>query len=260
MHGHERLDAVAIEEPLEIRIDGRPLSVTMRTPGHDADLALGFLLTEAIIRERADVLALTVQGARSNTIDCELRPAAREAMPPLTRHFYAASSCGVCGKASVEAVRTVGAIDIDDEIEVSASLLLTLPERLRSAQPVFEQTGGLHAAALFDAHGALVCLREDVGRHNAVDKVIGARLDDGALPARGQILLVSGRASFEIVQKAAMARIAVLAAVGAPSSLAIELADEVGMTLVGFLRDRRFNVYAGVDRIAPDRASPGADT
>jgi FdhD protein len=245
----DRLDRVAVEEPLEIRVDGRAVSVTMRTPGDDVALALGFLHGEGLIRAPGDVASATITGRSEGTVEIELASHAKQKLPDLTRHFYTTSSCGVCGKASVDAIRTALGVEIDDRLRVPAETLVDLPRRLREAQGIFEQTGGLHAAALFDATGQLVVLREDVGRHNAVDKVIGTRFEAGALPARETMLLVSGRASFELVQKAAMAQVSMLLAVGAPSSLAVELADEIGMTLVGFLRDGRFNAYACDERI-----------
>lgn len=244
----ERTDALAVEDPLEIRVGGRPISVTMRTPGSDIELALGFLFGEGIIAERGDVASARIAGRHGGTVEIELAQS-RRALPDLTRHFYTTSSCGVCGKASVDAIRTAAGIDLDDPVRFEAEVLLDLPRRLREAQGLFAETGGLHAAGLFDDRGELTTLHEDVGRHNAVDKVVGAAFSSGALPLHGTALLVSGRASFELVQKAAMARVPVLLAVGAPSSLAVELADDVGMTLVGFLRDGRFNVYAGGERI-----------
>lgn len=245
-----RNDDIAVEEPLEIRVAGMPVSVTMRTPGHDEDLALGFLFTEGIIRHHADVIGVTSHGPSGNTVDVTLSGAAALSLPRLNRHFYATSSCGVCGKASLAAIRTAHGVDVaDDDFRITSELVLELPRRLRDAQRLFDTTGGLHAAGLFDEAGELECIREDVGRHNAVDKIIGARFKGGEVPADHHVLLVSGRASFELVQKAAMARIPALLAVGAPSSLAIELAEDVGMTLIGFVREQRFNVYAGDERV-----------
>ncbi len=246
-------DAVATEEPLEIRIDGEPVAVTMRTPapGEDAELALGFLLGEAIV-DMADV-ARVVEcrgGAdrEGESVDVRLRADARRA-PGWQRRFYATSSCGICGKESIEAVR-VAAAPLPPGPRVDAAVLAALPGELRSRQRTFERTGGLHAAGVFSADGDLVAMREDVGRHNAVDKVIGRTATEGLLPLNHQVMLVSGRASFEIVQKALVAGIPVLAAVSAPSSLAVQLAREADMTLVGFLRDGDFNVYAGRGRVS----------
>jgi len=252
-----RPDTLAAEEPMEIRVDGRPLTVTMRTPGDDFDLAVGFLVSEGVVHATADVLTArycagaTADGTNTyNVVDVQLAPEVPRPDASLERNFYTTSSCGVCGKASLDAVRTTAAWSVaDDPIELGLDLLASLPGRLRKAQAVFDRTGGLHAAGLFSAEGELLVLKEDVGRHNAVDKVIGHALREGLLPLRGSILMVSGRASFELVQKAVMAGIPVLAAVSAPSSLAAELADEQGLTLVGFLRGASMNVYAGGDRI-----------
>lgn len=255
----ERLDLLAIEEPLEIRLAGGSVSVTMRTPGHDIDLSLGFLYTEGIIHGLADVHSVAHcetddPSAAGNIINVNPTDPAIVDPEKWQRNFYTTSSCGVCGKASIEAVR-VDTHAIDSDLLVSPGLLYSLPERLGAAQRIFGQTGGLHAAALVDPHGTLVTVREDVGRHNAVDKVIGDALRRSALPARDYLLLVSGRASFEIVQKAAVAGIPIVAAVSAPSSLAVDLARSLSMTLVGFVRAAgdtgRFNIYAGPERIVP---------
>jgi FdhD protein len=258
------VDQLAVEEPLLIELahdrDGgrvtESVSVTMRTPGNDVELALGFLYTEGIIAavEEIDVPAAepsTEAGARDcNTVRVEAHRGVPVDVRRLERHFYTASSCGVCGKTSLEALAAAREITIEPARPVvSAATIHALPDVLRRAQTVFERTGGLHAAALFDAEGALVCLREDVGRHNALDKLVGAQLRAGALPLRDHILLFSGRASFELVQKSLMAGVPILAAVGAPSSLAVDTARAYGATLLGFVRQGRFNVYAGAERI-----------
>jgi FdhD protein len=256
-----RADTVAAEEPLEIRLAGTPLAVTMRTPGDDFDLVHGFLATEGVIRSADDIAALrycnSVDGEGRNTynvVDVDLAPGVAAPDTALDRNFLTSSSCGVCGKASIDAIRTRTSYDVaGDAARVPLDVLLALPDRLRAAQEVFAKTGGLHAAGLFSAGGELVALREDVGRHNAVDKVIGDGVRAGRLPLGGHVLMVSGRASFELTQKAAMAGIPVLAAVSAPSSLAVELAREVGITLVGFLRGDGCNVYTCQERIVlPD--------
>ncbi|HET6481970.1 MAG TPA: formate dehydrogenase accessory sulfurtransferase FdhD [Actinoplanes sp.] len=250
-----RPDDLAAEEPLEIRVRKAPLAVTMRTPGQDIDLAMGFLLTEGIIGSPDDVVTAQLCAGTDtpntyNVVDVVL---GADVPPPVTdpsRNFYTTSSCGVCGKASIDAVRTRSQFDVSgDPLTLPASILVELPDRLRAAQRTFDRTGGLHAAGLFTAEGELLVLREDVGRHNAVDKVIGWALREGRLPLSGHILLVSGRASFELTQKAWMAGLPLLAAVSAPSTLAAELADEAGMTLVGFLRGKSMNVYTSPQRI-----------
>lgn len=257
-----RPDTLAAEEPLEIRVGpagpGRrpPLTVTMRTPGDDLDLALGFLFAEGLITSAEDVsTAQLCAGAETpntyNVVDVVLAP---HVPPPLAaasaRHFVTTSACGVCGKASIDAVRTRSRYRVaDDPLSVAATTLVALPERLRAAQRGFDRTGGVHAAGLFTADGELVVVREDVGRHNAVDKVIGWAVRQGRLPLRGHVLLVSGRASFELTQKAWMAGVPLLAAVSAPSTLAVDLATEAGMTLVGFLRGSTMNVYTGPERV-----------
>jgi FdhD protein len=253
-----RPDTVAAEEPLEIRLNGTPLAVTMRTPGHDFDLVHGFLATEGVIAGNADVAGLRYcegvddEGRNTyNVIDVDLAPGVTPPDTALDRNFYTSSSCGVCGKASIDAIRTKSAYAVNtDAVRLPLEVLLALPDRLRSAQEVFDKTGGLHAAGLFTAAGDLVSLREDVGRHNAVDKVVGDGVREGRLPLAGHVLMVSGRASFELTQKAAMAGIPVLAAVSAPSSLAVELAREVGITLVGFLRGDGCNVYTHTERLS----------
>ncbi|OBC04580.1 sufurtransferase FdhD [Mycobacterium sp. 852013-50091_SCH5140682] len=257
-------DTLAAEEPLEIRVDGRPLTVTMRTPGNDFDLARGFLVTEGVVSEPSDIAGIrycagaTADGANTyNVLDVLIGPGVEPPRRSLERNFYTTSSCGVCGKASLEAVRTVSKWSADgDPLRLSTTTIAALPERLRAVQRIFDRTGGLHAAGLFDADGVLWCIREDVGRHNAVDKVVGWALEEGRLPLRGATLMVSGRASFELVQKAAMAGIPCLAAVSAPSSLAVELAREMGMTLVGFLRGSSMNVYSRAERIRADAVLP----
>jgi FdhD protein len=234
-------DAVAVEEPLEIRVDGTPVAVTMRTPGHDEELALGFLVSEGIAPTRAAVPA----DLAANTIEVEANgfdPARLE------RHFYTSSSCGVCGKGALEAV-AVEAPLVEADLHVGTAIVSELPERLRAEQRAFAETGGLHATGLFDATGELLCLREDVGRHNAMDKVVGWAFADGRLPLADNVLCVSGRLSFELVQKAAVAGCPILVAVGAPSSLAVELANDRGVTLCGFVRDGRVNVYTHTWRI-----------
>lgn len=254
----QRPDTLAAEEPMEIRVGGRALTITMRTPGDDFDLAVGFLVSEGVVRAAGDVVAArycagaTEDGSNTyNVVDVALDPSLPPLDVSLERNFYTTSSCGLCGKASLDAVRTASTWSVaDDPLRVTPALLAALPERLREAQRVFDRTGGLHAAALFSADGELVVVREDVGRHNAVDKVIGHAVRNGMLPLRESILMVSGRASFELVQKAVMAGIPALAAVSAPSSLAADLAEENGMTLVGFLRGSSMNVYAGADRIS----------
>jgi FdhD protein len=250
-----RPDDLAAEEPLEIRVRKSALAVTMRTPGNDIDLAMGFLLTEGIIGSAEDVVtALLCAGTDTpntyNVVDVVLGADVPAPLTDPSRNFYTTSSCGVCGKASIDAVRTRSQFDVSgDGFTVPARLLSELPDKLRAAQRTFERTGGLHAAGLFTADGELLVLREDVGRHNAVDKVIGWALREGRLPLTAHVLLVSGRASFELTQKAWMAGIPLLAAVSAPSTLAAELADEAGMTLVGFLRGPSMNVYSGAQRV-----------
>jgi FdhD protein len=238
--GIER-DRVAVEEPLEIRIGGEPVAVTMRTPGHDDELALGFCLSEGL----RPVSAALPADLAANTVEVEVESFDSGR---LRRHFYTSSSCGVCGKGALEAVR-IEASPVESRLNVSTELLAALPDLLRAAQAAFEATGGLHATGLFSAGGELLCLREDVGRHNAMDKVLGWALRDRRLPLANAILCVSGRTSFELVQKAAVAGCPVLVAVGAPSSLAVELADAQGITLCGFVRAGRVNVYTHADRV-----------
>lgn len=262
-------DALAVEEPLEIRLgfpkgNHRAVSITMRTPGNDGELAAGFLFTEGIIKSPNQIEQIRHCGLKigkgkgtldraaalnSNTIRVDLRDGLDIDLKRLERNFYTTSSCGVCGKSSIEALRT----NIDplqsNCLTISSDLIDSLPTLLRESQSVFDQTGGLHASALFTNDGKLDIVREDVGRHNALDKVIGAKFLDGKLPLTDEVLLVSGRASFELVQKALMAGIPILAAVGAPSSLAVELAAEYGMTLIGFVRDGKYNIYCGGERI-----------
>lgn len=253
----QRPDTLVAEEPLEIRVDGSPLTVTMRTPGHDVELAHGFLLTEGVIGGAADLAgarycdSVDDEGRNTyNVLDVDLAPGVAPPDVSLERNFYTTSSCGVCGKASLDAVRTRTRYSpAADPLRIKRETLLALPDRLRGQQKVFGSTGGLHAAALFDGDGTLLVAREDVGRHNAVDKVLGSRLMDAAVPAAGTVLMVSGRASFELVQKAVMAGVPALVAVSAPSSLAVELAEESGTTLVGFLRGDTGNVYTGAERI-----------
>ena len=257
-------DVVATEEPLEIRLayrrpDGRrtqqSISITMRTPGNDGELAAGFLLTEGIIASAAQVDAIGPCGPPAangliNVVRVDLAVGTEVDLDRLKRNFYTSSSCGVCGKASLEAVAVQGRYDLHGTaLQVSAETLGALPERLRALQSVFERTGGLHASGLFDTHGQIDAIREDVGRHNALDKLIGQALLKGELPLGDYGVVVSGRASFELMQKAMMAGIPMLAAVGAPSSLAVEFAEEFGMTLVGFLKPDKFNVYSRADRI-----------
>ena len=263
--GAHRPDSLAAEEPLEIRVGGRPLTVTMRTPGDDFDLARGFLVSEGVVTSAGDVTSIrycagaTVGGANTyNVVDVLLDDAVPAPDASLERNFYTTSSCGVCGKASLDAVRTVSRWSVEaDPVRLSATTIATLPDTLRAAQRVFDRTGGLHAAGLFDADGTLSCVREDVGRHNAVDKVIGWAVGQGRLPLTGMTLMVSGRASFELVQKAVMAGAPALAAVSAPSSLAVDLAREMGLTLVGFLRGSTMNVYSGEQRFGA--VVPGSD-
>ena len=255
----DRPDTLAVEEPLEIRVGGRPLTVTMRTPGHDFDLAAGFLVSEGVVSTSDQVAGIrycagdTADGGNTyNVVDAVLASGVPAPDASLERNFYTTSSCGLCGKASLEAVRTSARWSVAaDPLSIAPDALAFLPDRLRAAQRVFDSTGGLHAAGLFTADGDLLCLREDVGRHNAVDKVVGHALREGLLPLCGTILMVSGRASFELVQKALMAGIPMLAAVSAPSSLAVDLAAENGLTLVGFLRGTSMNVYAGTERLQP---------
>ncbi len=246
-------DAVAAEEPLEIRIDGRPVSVTMRTPGRDRELAVGFLLSEGLIARSDDVVSVEPALDREdcNVVNVQLAPTVRVDFDQLTRHVFASSSCGLCGKATIEAVhRRFPALDAD--VVVAAEKLQALPAQLREAQPTFDATGGLHAAAIFDLAGTPIVVREDIGRHNAVDKVLGYGLLNGLLPFDRHILMVSGRASFEILQKALAGRVAIIAAVSAPSTLAVEFAEQSRQTLVAFLRESRMNVYAGRERITFD--------
>jgi FdhD protein len=266
------LDHLAVEAPLEIRMqqagpasdgaEARPLAITMRTPGADLELTAGFLFAEGIVGERADLLGLAATGP--DTVEVTLAPG-RPLPDSVTteRRFPVTSACGVCGKGSLDALAVMPPFLPPPPRSplLEPALLLALPDRLRAAQPAFAATGGLHAAGLFDAEGRLLCAREDVGRHNAVDKVVGARLLAGELPAHEQILLVSGRASFELVQKAVMAAIPVLAAVGAPSTAAVTLAAAHGVTLVGFVRDQRFNVYVGAERLRlPAETGAGSRT
>ena len=245
-----RADLLAAEEPLEIRVDGEPLTVTMRTPGDDIDLAAGFLFTEGLLRQLDAVHEIRM--CDDNVAAVTFKPGQESVANRVAanRNFITTSACGVCGKDSIEAIRVRSAFDVAaDQARVSPAVLAGLPDRLREAQRVFSHTGGLHAAGLFTTDGSLAVLREDVGRHNAVDKVIGWALRAGRLPLTGHILMVSGRASFELVQKAAVAGLPVLAAVSAPSSLAADLAEETGMTLVGFLRGNSMNAYTGLQRL-----------
>lgn len=243
-------DALAAEEPLEIRLGDQPLTITMRTPGHDAELAAGFLLSEGFIESAADLQALRPSSQhckRRNRVEVELREGLAQPAA-LRRNFVTASSCGICGRASIEALRRRNLRRPASGLLVDPELLCRLPDRLRAAQQVFGRTGGLHAAALFDAEGHLLVLREDIGRHNAVDKVVGWALLAGRLPLSRCLMLVSGRGGFEIVQKALAAGVPVLASVSAPSSLAVQLARELDLTLIGFLRGRRFVIYSGAAR------------
>ncbi|GGQ19733.1 sulfurtransferase FdhD [Streptomyces griseomycini] len=255
-----RPDTLVAEEPLEIRLNGRPLAVTMRTPGDDFALAVGFLVSEGVLATASDLQNIvyctgaTGEGGSNTYNVVDVRTSPDVVVPDITleRNVYTTSSCGLCGKASLDAVRTTTRHPLADTppLRLTPELLAGLPDRLRAAQRVFDRTGGLHAAALFDEDGELLDVREDVGRHNAVDKVVGRALQGGGLPLSRAVLLVSGRASFELAQKAVMAGVPVLAAVSAPSSLAVDLAVETGLTLVGFLRGGSMNVYAGEDRIA----------
>ncbi|WP_194396118.1 formate dehydrogenase accessory sulfurtransferase FdhD [Microbacterium atlanticum] len=284
-----RADTVVVEEPLEIRIGGEPLTVTMRTPGHDLELAAGFLVSEGVIGQGRDIrsaihcggpgtgtvpppaavapplnIGPAVAGTAAasentyNVLDIALAPGVAPPVTDIARNFYTTSSCGVCGTASIEAIEKSSRYDVaTDAASVHAATVAALPDALRAGQAVFEKTGGLHAAALFDATtGELLVLREDVGRHNAVDKVVGWALLEDRLPLEGSVLQVSGRASFELVQKAVMAGIPILSAVSAPSSLAVELAAASGLTLVGFVRGSSMNVYSRPDRMVVPDAAP----
>jgi FdhD protein len=242
--GDTERDVVAVEEPLEIRIGGEPVAVTMRTPGHDEELALGFCLSEGLRPHSARI----PDDFAANTVDVD---APTFDSDRLRRSFYTSSSCGVCGKGALEAV-AVEAAHVESDLHAPSSLIASLPDRLREAQAAFQATGGLHATGLFTAEGELLCLREDVGRHNALDKVVGWAFRAGELPLAGRILCVSGRLSFELVQKAAVAGCPVVVAVGAPSTLAVELAADRGVTLCGFVRDGRLNVYTEPWRILND--------
>ncbi|MFD8324083.1 formate dehydrogenase accessory sulfurtransferase FdhD [Streptomyces lydicus] len=261
-----RPDTLVAEEPLEIRLNGKPLAITMRTPGDDFALAAGFLVSEGVLGAAGELQNIlycagaTEDGVNTyNVVDVKTAPGV--VIPDLTleRNVYTTSSCGLCGKASLDAVRTTARWQLDTSpdtpVRITPATLSALPDRLRSAQRVFERTGGLHAAALFTPEGELLDVREDVGRHNAVDKIVGRALQQGRLPLSSAVLMVSGRASFELAQKAVMAGIPVLAAVSAPSSLAVDLAQETGLTLVGFLRGTSMNVYAGEHRLTLDAAA-----
>ena len=249
-------DELSLEEPLEIRVRGRAISVTMRTPGHDEELATGFLISEGIVRSANDVLQVEPCGRNEfgNVVNVLLAPEVPVDFDQLTRHVFASSSCGLCGKATIEAVRTRFSplSSRDDHFAIDPNVITTMPQTMRAAQETFTRTGGLHAAGLFDERGKLIVLREDVGRHNAVDKVIGHALMKQLLPLTRHVLLVSGRTSFEIVQKALAAQIPIIAAVSAPSSLAVSFASDAGMTLIGFLRDQRMNIYAHPQRVVHD--------
>jgi len=251
-------DELAVEEPLEIQLaygsSAKPVqqsvSVTMRTPGCDRELAIGFLFTEGIIQNRGQVLESQRGPFPDNTIVIALGANEIPRLQKSERNFYTTSSCGVCGKSSIDAIKTVSVYkNMSDEIRIKAELFYGLPATLRNRQALFESTGGLHASALFDLDGNFLMLREDVGRHNALDKVIGAAFLDDQLPLNKKILLLSGRASFELVQKSVMAGIRIVASVGAPSSLAVQLARENGITIIGFLRNERFNIYSGEQRV-----------
>jgi FdhD protein len=255
-----RPDMLATEEPMEIRLLAGPtkrtVAVTMRTPGADFELAAGFLYGEGIISSPDDILKISYcvdpeidAEQQYNIVNVELRSGTEFDLRPLERHFYTTSACGVCGKASLEQLELRGCPVISPGPEVSAETIYSLPETLREAQGLFDATGGLHAAALFDREGELLALREDVGRHNATDKLVGWALLEGRLPLAEHVVLVSGRSSFEIMQKCLTAGVPIVCAISAPSSLAVDVAREFGMTLVGFLRGGRFNVYAGFDRI-----------
>lgn len=258
-------DALTVEEPLEIVLafggtnnrQRQSISVTMRTPtGNDFELALGFLFTEGVIQNYDDVISIRyiaselLETAQLNVVQVDLKPSVTFDAEKLQRHFYTSSSCGICGKTSIDMVQTVSNFWINKDIPlVKSTILMNLPEKLRQSQAIFEATGAIHAAALFDTEGSLIAVREDVGRHNALDKLIGWAMQQGILPLKNTVLLVSGRSSFELIQKAMMAGIPIIAAVGAPSSLAVQLADENNMTLIGFLKNHRFNVYSGFERI-----------
>lgn len=258
-----REDVLAAEEPLEVRIGDEPFSVTMRTPGADFDLVGGFLVSEGVIAAAEELISLRFCAGEDedgkqtfNVVQAQLRPDVQ--LPDLHRHVYTTSSCGICGTASIDAVRKSSRFHPEqDPASFELDTLLGLPEQLRSGQRIFDKTGGVHAAGLYRATGELLCLREDVGRHNAVDKVVGWALREGLLPLRGTVLQVSGRASFELVQKAAMAGIPLLSAVSAPSSLAVQLAKETGVTLIGFNRGKSLNVYAGPERVGLRVAETG---
>jgi FdhD protein len=254
-----RFDQLATEEPLEIRLVSpkKTVAVTMRTPGADFELAAGFLYSEGVVRNRDDIQRISycvdpdVDGEqRYNIVNVELREGLSLDLSPLERHFFTTSACGVCGKASLETLRLREYPLIPKELKVPVEVIYSLPEQLRSAQRVFSATGGLHAAALFNTQGELLSVREDVGRHNALDKLVGSALLSGQLPLDNHILMVSGRSSFEILQKCLAAGVPIVCAVSAPSSLAVTLAKEFGITLVGFLRGERFNVYSGKERLA----------
>jgi len=262
-----RADAIAVEEPLEIRLmrdglpeaddnggTGRSISITMRTPGHDAELAVGFLFGEGLLREARDVVDVGYCGSTGNVLRVRARADLPLDLARLARNFYTTSSCGVCGKASIEAVTAnAGARRVESGLVVRESVLRGMPDTLRASQAGFAETGGMHAVGLFSADGELIASREDVGRHNAMDKLVGAALRDGQLPWNDRVVLLSGRASFELLQKAMMAGAPVVAAIGAPSSLAVELAESAGITLVAFLREAGCNVYCHPARVFSSR-------
>lgn len=265
----QAIDHVALEEPLEIRLElhdrgvkqERSISITMRTPGFDHELAVGFLFTEGIVQDPKDILEVKSCGPLSgvhrgqNVVKVRLREESTVQWPKLERHFYATSSCGICGKASLDALEVQGILPIERErFRIPAKLIASLSEKMRSRQSVFEQTGGLHASALFDSRGDLLELREDVGRHNALDKLIGAHFLKGKTPLSDMMLFLSGRASFELVQKAVVAGIPFIAAVGAPSSLAVDVARKFDVSLLGFVRDARFNIYHGGWRLLGEQS------
>ena len=256
----QHIDRVAVEEPLEIRLlagtGRRSLVLTMRTPGHDFELAAGFLFNEEIVKSRDEILGISYcldadieQTQQYNIVNVQLRAPSLPDLSAYTRLFSGYGACGICGRESIDALEARGLDIIDDSTTVAPDILYELPERMRAAQPIFERTGGLHATALFNASGELLVLREDIGRHNAFDKIVGEAFLSDKLPLKGRIALVSGRASFELVQKAIAAQIPIIASISAPSSLAVDLGRRFGITLVGFLRGRRANVYAAEERV-----------